>query len=61
MNDRIHKSFIHNSALHNSNNWTFRKSFLIFFSFFQQITMRIHQTVVAVKKIVATVQPLKPK
>ena len=58
MNDTIHKS-LYTTPLHTIQIiGSLGKKF--FFSI-QQITMRIHQTVVAVMQIAATVQRLKPK
>ena len=58
MNDTIHKS-LYTTPLHTIQIiGSLGKNF--FFSI-QQITMRIHQTVVAVMQIAATVQRLKPK
>ena len=59
MNDTIHKS-LYTTPLHTIQIiGSLGKNF--FFFSIQQITMRIHQTVVAVMQIAATVQRLKPK
>ena len=58
MNDTIHKS-LYTTPLHTIQ--IIGSLGKIFFFSIQQITMRIHQTVVAVMQIAATVQRLKPK
>ena len=59
MNDTIHKS-LYTTPLHTIQIIGSLGKKFFFFSI-QQITMRIHQTVVAVMQIAATVQRLKPK
>ena len=59
MNDTIHKS-LYTTPLHTIQIIGSLGKIFFFFSI-QQITMRIHQTVVAVMQIAATVQRLKPK